>query len=106
MKLFDFGERDTRSFFRQLIEWSQKRITLDDNVSCLSVTSNVATTETVIGHKLGRVPRYIVPAFSSETFDGGTLVNLNGLEMTQRPTDKAIYFKKTVQGNVTFLLFS
>lgn len=98
MKLRDFGADAARDWWNQLLEWSRKRITFDENMDCVSVTSYIATTETEVGHSLGRIPKYVLEVAS---FPNGT----KGIEFTKEPTNQKLFLKRGTAGNCTLLLF-
>lgn len=100
MKLRDFGADAAREWFQQIMEWSRKKITFDDNIDCVFVTANVGLTETAVGHGLGRVPKYILPIGSFQT--GATQVR--DIVLTKAPTDKEIYVSAGGAGKQTLLL--
>lgn len=97
MKLRDFGQSATREWFQQILEWSRKRFTFEDNLDCVFVTHRVETTETEIGHSLGRVPKYILEVAS---YPNGTA----GISFTKPPEKDKIYIKRNAAGECTLLL--
>ncbi|MFM2117268.1 MAG: hypothetical protein RL316_458 [Bacteroidota bacterium] len=98
MKLRDFGETAIRDWFTQVLEWSRKKITFDDNIDCVFLTANINTTETVLRHNLGRSPKYVLEA---AIFPGGTT---GGISLTKAPTIDTLYIKKSTAGQSTLLL--
>lgn len=99
MKIMDFGE-DTppRAWYTALIEWSRKKISFDDNIDCVTLNAYVATSETPIGHPLGRVPKGIIPILQ---FPG----SVYEMDMTKASTNTQIYLKSRVAGTVNLLIF-
>lgn len=97
MKLRDYGQDAPSSWFQQLLEWSRKKITLEDNVDCIFVTASIATTETVVGHQLGRVPKYIIEVTSWPN-------SAKGIELTKAPTSEKLFITRTTSGETTLLL--
>jgi hypothetical protein len=98
MRLFDFGGNDTRTFFRQIVEWSQKKIGFDDNLDILTMSSFVDTSETVIEHNLGRIPKALVPILTYPN-------KITTLEFTKAPEASKIYIKAGSACNVSFFLY-
>ena len=81
-----------------MIDLSRKKITLDDNVDCQVVDCNLLTTETKVGHNLGRIPKYILPTMSYPNGIKGDL------EFTRPPTEKEIYVKCSIAGAYTLIV--
>lgn len=108
MKLFDFGEQDFRSFIRQILEWSLKRVSLFDNLDCQVLDSvRIETTETQVGHSLGRIPRVVFEACAGNSRNAiGTQWNGTvGIALTRQPTTTSIYIKRKEVGETTLVLF-
>ena len=97
MKLLDFGDTASRSWFQQILEWSRKKITFDDNIDCATVTAYIGTTETQVGHPLGRTPRYIIEVAA---YPNGTA----GISFTKEPDYKNLYLTRSVAGKCTLIL--
>jgi hypothetical protein len=97
MKLFDFGESESRSWFRQILEFSRKRVSFEDNIDCVLVTATVDTVETQIGHSLGRAPKFIIEVAS---YPNGTA----GISWTKAPEADKIFIKRATAGSCTLLL--
>lgn len=97
MKLRDFGTQAVDSWFNQLLEWSRKKITLQDNVDCIFVTANISTVETTVGHQLGRIPQYIIEVSRWPN-------SAKGIELTQAPTAEKLFIKRSSSGETTLLL--
>lgn len=97
MKLFDFGDDKPRSWYQQLLEWSRKKITFDDNIDCVFVTASIGTAETQVGHSLGRVPKYIIEVAS---FPYGTA----GIAWTKAPEKDKIFITRSTAGTCVLLL--
>ncbi len=108
MKLFDFGDNDTRSFIRQILEWSLKRVSLFDNVDCIVLDSvRIETTETQVGHTLGRVPRLVFESCGPNSRNAvGTQWNGTvGIALTRQSTITSVYVKRKEAGETTLVLF-
>ena len=97
MKLRDFGENAPREWFQQILEWSRKKLTFDDNLDCIFLTVNIGTAETEIGHSLGRTPRYIIPVAS---FPNG----IANIAFSREPTNEKIWLTRSTAGTQTLLL--
>jgi hypothetical protein len=97
MKLMDYGENAAKNWFQQILEWSRKKITIEDNIDGIFVTTYLGTAETVIDHTLGRVPRYILEIAS---YPNGT----SGINFTQAPTDTKLFLKRNNAGSCVLLL--
>lgn len=97
MKLRDFGPDATRDWFQQILEWSRKKLTIDDNWDCTVLSTYLGTSETVIDHTLGRVPRYI---WEVASYPNGTA----GISFTQAPTNGKLYLKRSSAGQCTLIL--
>jgi hypothetical protein len=98
LKLFDYGDDQNRSWFQQILEWSRKKISIEDNLDCIILSVNVATTETVVDHTLGRVPRGIIPILQYPN-------NITEMSWTQEPTNQKLFIKQRVAGKITLLIF-
>lgn len=108
MKLFDFGESDSRSFIRQILEWSQRRVSLFDNLDCDIVGPvRIETTETQVGHNLGRVPRGVIEMASGNSPQAsGTQWNGTvGIAQTKQATVTSLYLKRKEAGETTLVIF-
>lgn len=97
MKLRDFGLDASREWFQQILEWSRKRITLEDNVDCQIITANINTSETVIGHSLGRTPRLVIPVAS---YPYGTA----HISFTKEPTAEKLFLTRSTAGLQALIL--
>ena len=97
MKLRDFGKDAPESWFQQILEWSRRKITFSDNIDCVFVTVDIATTETMVGHTLGRVPKYVLEMAS---WPNSAL----GVELTKAPTSNKLFIKRGTSGETTLLL--
>ena len=98
MKLFDFGENQNRSWFQQILEWSRKKISVEDNLDCVILTVQIATTETIVDHTLGRVPKGIIPVLQWPN-------NISELSWTKEPTSTRLFLKQRVAGTMTLLMY-
>ncbi len=99
MKLNDLGADAAKQWFQQILEWSRRKITLDDNIDCVTVTAYIGTSETEVGHPLGRAPRYIIPI---ALYPNGT----SGIGFTSKaPTIDKMFLTRTTAGVQTLLLF-
>lgn len=98
MKIQDFtGKTPDARWFQLLVEWTRKKISFDDNIDCQILGVSLKTTETVVGHSLGRTPRYII---EMAAYPNGTA----GIEFTQPPSNSQLFLKRTVAGNSTLML--
>lgn len=97
MKLRDFGKDAARDWFQQLLEWSRKRVSFEDNIDGIFLTVNIDSAETEIGHSLGRTPRYV---FEVASYPNGTA----GISFTKEPTNQKLYLKRSVAGQCTIFL--
>lgn len=107
MKLRDFSSEAPREWFQQLLEWSRKKITLADNVDCVFVSAKVETSETVVGHQLGRIPKYVmeVATWPEEKVGGVNSVTVSGgIALTKAPTSEKLFIKRGTSGQTTLLL--
>jgi len=97
MNLVDYGENAPRSWFQQVLQWSRKKITFDDNIDCQILTVNIGVAETEVGHSLGRVPRYVIPVAS---YPNGTAeINFT------KPSDlNRLFLKRSTAGVCTLIL--
>lgn len=100
MKLRDFGASAAREWFQQILDWSRQSITFEDNLDCTFVTATIGTSETAVGHDLGRVPKYIIPVCSWVT--GGTIAR--AITLTKAPTIDQVYVSSASAGKQTLLL--
>jgi hypothetical protein len=98
MKLLDLGDQATRPWFTQILEWSRKKITFDDNIDCVFLTVNISTSETVIEHTLGRVPKGIIPIAQYPN-------NISELSWSREPTNQKLHLKQRVSGTMTLMIF-
>lgn len=98
MKIQDFtGDLPDKSWFEQILTWSRKKFTFDDNLDGVFVTANVGTGETEVGHPLGRTPKYILEIAA---YPNGTA----GITFTKQPDNNRIFIKRAVAGQCTLLL--
>jgi hypothetical protein len=93
----DFGASPDASWFSRLLDWTRGKITFEDNIDGRFLTVNIGTTETEIGHTLGRVPRYILEVAS---YPNGTA----GIQFTKSPTIDKLYLKRGTAGQCTLFL--
>lgn len=98
MKLFDFGDDKSRAWFQQILEWSRKKVTFDDNIDCVTLSAYIATSETIVDHPLGRVPKGIIPVLQYPN-------NISELSWTREPTNSRLYLKQRVAGKITLLIY-
>ena len=98
MRLFDLGDKEPRAWYQQLLEWSRKKITFDNNIDCVFLAVNISTSETVIDHPLGRVPKGIIPVLQYPN-------NISELSWTKEPSNTRLYLKQRVSGKMTLLIF-
>lgn len=97
MILRDVGAAAAKEWFEQILQWSRKKITLDDNLDCVFVTAYIATTETEIGHPLGRTPRYIIEVAA---YPNGTA----GISFSRESKIDKVYLKRATAGTCTLLM--
>lgn len=97
MKLNDLGDKPAREWFLMFLEWSRKKLTFDDNIDCTILTVNIGTSETEIGHPLGRTPRYVIPIAA---YPNGTA----GIAFTREPSNTKLYLTRASAGVQTLLL--
>jgi hypothetical protein len=97
MRLRDFGLEAPREWFQQILEWSRKKITFEDNIDCLFIKANIDLNETIVGHQLGRVPRYILEISSWPN-------SAVGITLTKPPTSEKIFLRRASAGETTLLL--
>lgn len=97
MKLRDYGTDQTREWFQQILQWSQGKINLD-NFDAKLVTANIGTSETIVGHSLGRIPQVIIPVLS---YPHGVV----DLSFTKAPTLDSLYLSASTAGIRALLLF-
>jgi hypothetical protein len=98
MKLYDYGDNQNRSWFQQILEWSRKKITFEDNIDCVIISVEIATSETIVDHPLGRVPRGIIPVLQYPN-------NISELSWTRAPTNSRLFLTQRVAGPVSLLIF-
>jgi hypothetical protein len=98
MKLFDFGDGQNRSWFQQILEWSRKKISFEDNLDCVILTVKIATSETIVDHPLGRVPKGIIPILQYPN-------NISELSWTKAPTNSRLFLSQRIEGTITLLIF-
>lgn len=97
MKLREFGENAYRDWFQQILDWSRKKITFQDNIDCIFLTVAIGTGETEVGHPLGRTPRYIIPVASWPN-------GIQSISLTREPTNDKIWLTRATSGDQTLLL--
>lgn len=97
MKLRDFGSDAYRSWFQQILEWSRKKITFEENVDGIFIQTYLGTSETVIDHALGRIPKYILEVAS---YPNGTA----GIAFTKPPSIDKLYLTRTSAGSCVLFL--
>lgn len=103
MKLRDLGENALREWFNQILEWSRKKITIDDNLDCVFVTGYVGTTQTEVGHSLGRVPKYILEVAAFPYGTAGIKFS-DGTNAVKEPTIDKIFIARATAGQCTLML--
>jgi hypothetical protein len=97
MKLRDVGAAAAKEWFEQILQWSRKKITIDDNLDVAIVTAYIGTAETELGHSLGRVPRYVIPVAS---YPNGT----DKITFTKAPTEDKLFLSRGTAGQQTLIL--
>lgn len=98
MKLLDYGDQQSRSWFQQILEWSRGKVSFEENLDCVIINVNIATSETVVDHPLGRVPKGIIPVLRWPN-------NISELSWTREPTDTRLFLSQRVSGPMTLLIF-
>jgi hypothetical protein len=98
VNLQDFGESQSRSWFQQILEWSRKKISFEDNIDCIIIEANIATSETIVDHPLGRVPKGIIPVLRWPC-------NISELSWTREPTNSRLFIKARVAGRMALLIY-
>lgn len=91
MKLRDFGESRNRDWFQQLLQWSKKRISFSENIDGIELLAYLDTSETEIGHSLGRTPSTITPVAK---FPYGT----DSISFTKAPTNDKLFLSRATAG--------
>jgi hypothetical protein len=97
LKLRDLGNKPAIEWFQQILEWSRKKLTFDDNIDCVIITAYIGASETEVGHPLGRTPRYIIPVAS---YPNGT----DGISFTKEPTHEKLFLSRANAGVQTLIL--
>jgi hypothetical protein len=98
MRLPEFsGDMPEKSWFQAILDWSRKKLTFDDNLDGVFVTAYLGTSETEVGHPLGRTPRYVLEVAA---YPNGTA----GISFTKSPNQSQLFLKRSVAGNCTLWL--
>jgi len=97
MKLMDYGTEAQRDWFQQILRWSRKKITFEDNLDCVFIDTSLLTTETAIEHPLGRTPRFVMEVAK---FPNGTA----GITWGKAPTNTQLFLKRSSAGNCTLMI--
>lgn len=98
MKLRDFGVDASREWFQQILEWSKKRVSIDENLDVQIIEADIGTSETRIGHALGRVPRGIIPVMKYP-------YGVQALSFTKEPTIDSIFLSRAVAGRQSLIIY-
>lgn len=98
MKLRDFGENAPRSWFRQILEWSQRGVSIQDNLDAQIIEADIGTSETRVGHNLGRIPKGVIPIM---VFPHG----ITGLQFTKAPTADSLFLSRSSAGRQALIIF-
>lgn len=98
MKLTDFGDKPEATWFKNILEWSRKKVSIDDNLDCVTLSVDIATSETAISHPLGRVPKGIIPFL---TFPG----SLVEMDVTRAPINTQLFLKSRIAVKANLLIF-
>jgi hypothetical protein len=98
VRLFDFGEQQPRAWFQQILDWSRNKVSVEENLDCVIISVNIATSETIVDHPLGRVPKGIIPVLRWPN-------NISELSWTREPTDTRLFLSQRVAGQMTLLIF-
>lgn len=98
MKLRDFGEDQNRSWFQQILEWSRKKISVEDNIDCVILSVSIGTSETIVDHPLGRIPKGIINVLSYPN-------NTSEMTWTRAPEQSRLFIQARTAGTYTLLLF-
>lgn len=91
MKLRDYGFEQSREWFQQILQWSKKKITFEENIDGIELLTYLTTSETEVGHTLGRIPKTITPVAK---FPHGT----SGIEFTRAPTIDKLFLSRSSAG--------
>lgn len=98
MKLREFGPEAARDWFQQIFEWSRNKVSFSDNLDLQTLTVSINTTETEVGHSLGRAPQLILIAATYPSI--GTV----GVSLTRPPEKDKVWLKASTAGSCTLLL--
>lgn len=98
MKLRDYGEVFGRDWIQQIMQWSKKKVSVGDNIDCVEVVEFINTTETRVGHNLGRVPQGIIPIMK---YPHGT----DSLSFTRAPEIDKIWVSRSTAGFQGLILY-
>ena len=101
MRLLEFGTEQSRSWFQQLLDWSRNKVSFEENLDCVIIDVNIATSETIVDHPLGRVPKGIIPLLRWPN----NTSELSWSDPEKPPTDTRLFLKQRVAGKVTLLIF-
>lgn len=98
MKLKDYGETPDRSFFQSILEWSRKKVGIDDNLDCVTIETYLGTSETIVDHPLGRVPKGIISILSFPN-------NTTELTWDKAPTNSRLFIHARTAGKYSLLIY-
>jgi len=96
MKLRDYGIDQTREWFQQILQWSIGKVSLE-NLDIKIITANIGTSETIVGHSLGRIPTIVIPVMK---YPFG-VVNIS---FTKSPTIDTLFLSASSAGERALLL--
>lgn len=98
MRLRDYGETTSRDWLQQLLQWSRNKVSFLDNMDGIFIRQFVNTSETEVGHTLGRTPRFILEVAEYPT---GT----SGISFTKPATIDKIFLSRASAGDCTLFIF-
>lgn len=98
MKLRDFGSNAAREWFQQVLEWSKKRVSVDENLDIQIIEADIGTSETRVGHSLGRIPKGIIPIMK---YPNG----VSSLSFTKESTADSIFLSRASAGKQALIIY-
>lgn len=91
------GDTPPKSWFQRLLEMTRNKISFEENLDGIFLTVNVGTSETEIGHSLGRAPKYILEVAS---YPNG----IAGIQWTRAPAVDKVWLTRTSAGQCTLFM--
>ena len=101
MKLRDFGKLGQPrldQWLQQIFEWSNRKITFEENMDVIFQDVYIGTSETEVQHNLGRIPKKIIEVAA---YPYGTA----GISWTKAPTNEYLYLSRGSAGNCQLMIF-